>query len=394
MLIKGAILKVASQCNLNCTYCYMYNLGDDSYRRQPRRMRAAVRDALLHRVLSHSVRYGLSTFDFIFHGGEPLLAGKRFFEQFVQEASAVLQPRVEPRFFLQTNAVLLDEDWCRQLGQLGIRVGISLDGPASVNDRYRLDHRGRSSFLAAEQGLRCALGSKDLMNQPGVLTVVDPTTDPMVVYNYFRSVGVEVLDFLLPDATFDRPPRGWPGRETPYADWLIRIFDGWFGAPNRPRIRLFDQLIALIVGHDVTSERWGMGPNEFIVVETDGGIEPSDMLKICGPNFTKTDANVCTHDLVDALSHELMALHRNSHQQLSSTCQKCPIVAVCGGGFLAHRYSQINGFDNPSVYCRDLLRLITHIQNKVCAFLPAELCQEADLEPLSYADALLALTDE
>ncbi|WP_020607410.1 radical SAM protein [Spirosoma spitsbergense] len=391
MVIKGAIVKVASRCNLNCTYCFMYHAGDDSYQRQPKRMTALVRDALLQRVLEHCNRYGLKTFDFILHGGEPLLAGKRFFEQFVAQAIARLTPAVEPRFFIQTNGLLLDEAWCRHLGRLGIRVGISLDGPASVNDRYRTDHRGQSSFLAVERGLRYALQSDWLVNHPGVLTVIDPTTNPVAVYEYFRSVGVRELDFLFPDATFDRPPYQPATSDTPYADWLITVFDQWFMTKNKPRIRLFEQLIALILGQDVQSERWGMGTNEFMVVETNGEIEPSDMLKICGPDFTKTGVNVCTHALVDALDHSLIALHRNSHQTLSRICQKCPVVAVCGGGLLAHRYSARKGFDNPSVYCRDLLKLITHTQSRVIAFLPVAIRQEADLAPLSYDDALAAV---
>ncbi|UHG94922.1 hypothetical protein LQ777_29880 (plasmid) [Spirosoma oryzicola] len=372
----------------------MYNAGDDSYRRQPKRMDDFVRDALLQRVKAHGTNYGITTFDFIFHGGEPLLAGKQFFEQFVRQASVVLPPQVEPRFFMQTNGVLLDEAWCRHLGSLGIRLGISLDGPAPINDRYRLDHQGNSSFRAAERGLRYALESDSLINQPGVLIVIDPTTDPIEVYDYFQSIGVDVLDFLLPDATFDHPPLRISPGDTSYADWLIQIFDRWFMVSKRPRIRMFDQLISLIIGREVTSERWGTGNNEYIVVETNGGIEPSDMLKICGPNFTKTNVNVHTHELIDALGEELLSLHRNSHQKLSPVCQKCPIVAVCGGGFLSHRYSQQSGFNNPSVYCWDLLKLITHIQNRVYTFLPDEICQEADLAPISYEEALLVLADK
>lgn len=391
MVIKGAIVKVASRCNLSCTYCFMYHAGDDSYKRQPKRMAVVVCDALLERVREHCIRYDLKTFDFIFHGGEPLLAGKRFFDRFVEQAMTRLTPAVEPRFFIQTNGLLLDEAWCQQLGRLGIRVGISLDGPADVNDRYRTDHRGKSSFLAAERGLRCALESPWLVNHPGVLTVIDPTTNPVAVYGYFRSIAVKELDFLFPDATFERPPHKLHPGDTPYADWLITVFDQWFGTENKPRIRLFGQLIALILGHNVPSERWGMEANEFIVVETNGEIEPSDMLKICGSGFTKTNINVSTHNLTDALHHSLMELHRNSHQRLSRICQKCPVVAVCGGGLLAHRYSVTKGFDNPSVYCRDLLKLITHIQNRVCSFLPTAILQEADLTPLSYADALVAV---
>jgi uncharacterized protein len=52
---------------------------------------------------------------------------------------------------------------------------------------------------------------------------------------------------------------------------------------------------------------------------------------------------------------------------LSLTCQECPIVSACGGGLYPHRYRAANGFENPSVYCHDLARLIGHIQDRVMA---------------------------
>src|SRR4051794_26066398 len=86
------ILKIASRCNLNCTYCYVYNKGDTSYLRHPQRMSTEVAVATLGRIRQHCIRHSLPRVELIFHGGEPLLAGKDFFRQFTTEAVRMLSP--------------------------------------------------------------------------------------------------------------------------------------------------------------------------------------------------------------------------------------------------------------------------------------------------------------
>src|SRR5690349_18876814 len=95
---KLLVLKVASRCNLNCTYCYMYNLGDTTYMKQPKVMSDDVVDNLIARVKKHCHMHGIDVFDFNFHGGEPLLAGPAFFEKFVNKANEALLPEVTPIF--------------------------------------------------------------------------------------------------------------------------------------------------------------------------------------------------------------------------------------------------------------------------------------------------------
>src|SRR5215471_13169919 len=139
-VVRTFILKVASRCNLNCDYCYMYNKGDLSYIRQPKRMSSLVSSAMLNRVQKYCTDHGMQEVEFVFHGGEPLLAGKRFFREFVCEAKRLLSPAVTPIFNMQTNGTLLDQDWLDLLIELKIGFGISLDGPKEINDSHRVDH--------------------------------------------------------------------------------------------------------------------------------------------------------------------------------------------------------------------------------------------------------------
>jgi uncharacterized protein len=393
-------VKVASRCNLNCSYCYMYNKGDGSYKDLPKVMSDETVDSLLERTYSHCVQHNNTHFIFGFHGGEPLLAGPEFYQKFVAKANRMLLPAVQPVYILQTNAVLLDEAWCKVLGELNINLGISVDPSPELHDKFRLDHAGRGSYKRTIQGLEAALSSAYLPSKPIILCVINPETDPIDTYNHFRSLGVRGVDFLFPFDTYDNISTLLniykDVSETPFADWLIKLFDLWMHeAPERKlEIRLFDGIVQSVLGQDFPADFLGELNNEVLVIETDGGIEAIDTLKTCGYGFTKAGCNVRTHELDDALQCELASLYVQSHTKLCTQCLNCPIRELCGGGYLAHRYRRKNGFNNTSVFCKDLLKLISYIQNNVVDHLPASLLQITGIEKLSFEEVNRFITNE
>src|SRR2546427_2069843 len=95
---------------LNCTYCYMYNLGDSSYLGQPKVMSDAVVTASMEKIRRHCLRHGVTEVGLVLHGGEPMLAGRDFFRRFVAEAQRVLRPELTPHFMMQTNGTLSNCD--------------------------------------------------------------------------------------------------------------------------------------------------------------------------------------------------------------------------------------------------------------------------------------------
>jgi uncharacterized protein len=392
--IDSYIVKVASRCNLDCTYCYVYNKGDESFRRQPFRMKPATVSALLSRVATHCAERKLKTVSFIFHGGEPLLAGMDFFRGFVAEAAATLGARTKPLFSLETNGTLLTREWLDLFVELQIAFGVSLDGPPEMHDRNRVDHAGAGSYARVRRALDLVQADRRVDRLfGGVLTVIDLETNPLAVYRHLREIGVRRCDFLLPDGTHDNRPAGLPpgGDATPYADWLIAIFDEWFQNEDTTlSIRILQDVIKLLFARDQGTDALGGGRNGVLVIETDGGIEPVDVLKICGDSFTKLGLNVATHEIRDAYGSDLVQLYQQGAARLCRACRACPIVAVCGGGYLPHRYARASGFDNPSVFCRDLVKLITHVRTAVLATIPQKLLRKLGMQPLSY-DEVLAL---
>lgn len=386
-LCRTYVLKVASRCNLNCSYCYMYNKGDSSWRSQPKVMSEQTVIRLLERIKEH---YGVCTTPepvvLSFHGGEPLFAGTDFFRFFIQKAKEILLPAgIHPNFTIQTNATLIDEEWCEIFYENVFDIGISLDGKKEINDIHRVYHNGKGSYDDVMQGVEQVKSYRNLEDGMGFLVVVNIDADPTETYEFFKQLGS--LDFLLPDYTHDDKDSRISNDQTAYADWMIKVFDLWFKDPDRPGIRYFASLVESILGGSGGADTMGDRYNDILVIETNGSYEAVDALKICGEGFTKAGTNVATESIEEALQTDLASLYQRSHKVLSEQCQNCKIQQVCGGGYLPHRYSKSNGFNNPSVYCNDLLKLITHIQNTLLDAISEEVLEKTEVRKITYQEA-------
>lgn len=361
------VLKVHSRCNLACDYCYVYMMADQSWRDQPRVMSSAVISGVAQRIAEHLHAHALSDATVVLHGGEPLLAGPRRIDDIVTRVRRAAGPDVRVTFEVQTNGVLLDRAYLDLFLRHGIRVGVSIDGDRTATDRHRRGADGRSSHDAVTRALR-------LLGQPpyqpllaGLLCTVDLDNDPVATYEALLDHSPPMVDFLLPNGNWTYPPPQRPAdpSTTPYADWLTAVFDRWYAAPRTTPVRLFDEILNLLLGGASRTESVGLSPSATVVVETDGSIEQVDSLKSAYHGAAVTGLSVLRHPFDAALDLPAIAIRRRGALALSGTCRRCAVRDVCGGGLYAHRFRAGSGFDNPSVYCPDLRRLIAHVSARV-----------------------------
>lgn len=348
-------------------------------------------DAVIREALAHALKHDLKTFYISFHGGEPLLAGIPVFEYFVTRAKAAFSSNgVKINFSVQTNGILIDEDWCDFFDKHDICVGISLDGDEEANDKNRVYHNGKGSYQDVVKGMTLLQNSGHNL-KGGILSVIDSDADPVSLYMHYKNFGLIYLDLLFPDSNYEKPYKNYDWRNnTTYADWLIAFYDQWFydHDEHKPMIRLFSNIMQGIMGNFQSSDFLGHQENHVLVIETDGSIEPVDVLKICGDGFTKQGMNITRNSIEDAFRKELIQLYYLSHLDLHPKCQSCPIKEICGGGYLPHRYSPDNGFNNPSIYCQDLIKLITHIRSRLVEKLSECLEEKAPFAEITYGDML------
>lgn len=362
--IVSLIVKVAERCNLNCSYCYMYNHADQSYLRRPVFMSDEVFAQLLVRMREYCDGKSKHRMSLVFHGGEPMLMGTERFRRFTNLARAELGEKLHS-IKLQSNATLVDDDWIATLRELGVTVGVSMDGPSEIHDMVRVDHAGKGSHALVLKGLQ-RLQEHGLLS--GVICVVNPAHSGFEVYRYFRSLGITLMDFLFPDATHDVKQKlyGQYGK-TPVADYLIPVFDEWVNEDDPAvRVSCFEDIIRAILGGKPRGDLIGNNRANYLVIDTDGSIQALDSLKVCWEGTPESGLNLFDHGF-DDLHKGLPLLHRVVHEgiPMCATCKACRERSTCSGGSLPHRYSSTNGFDNPSIWCQDLLTLFAHVRNYI-----------------------------
>ena len=351
------LVKVAARCNIDCTYCYWFR--DPEVLRAPKLLPDDLADLLMVRLRTHIARHQLKSFKLVLHGGEPLLWGRDRFRRLAiacADASAALD--CEVKLAVTTNGVLVDDDWVRLLREFDFSVTVSLDGPAHIHDRRRRTRSGQGTHARVRAAIeRLTAGGINV----GVLAVCDPHASAAEFVTSFAGMGLDAFDILLPDATADEQPASI----SPFYDELV---DLWFernAGLHRLRIRGLESMILGLLGGVSRTEAVGLGPMEVVCVTTAGAIEPHDVLRILGSGATRTDLNIVTHELDAIRDAPRWRDIRASSLRPSAACQACRYLHVCGGGHLAHRYSRARGFDNPSVYCRDLFHVFERIEKRI-----------------------------
>jgi uncharacterized protein len=203
-------------------------MEDQSWRDKPRAMSPETVEWTARRIGDHAVAHGLPEVTLILHGGEPLLAGRDLISQQVMSTRRAVGRGITVNAVVQTNGVGLSNAYLDLFDHLGVRVGVSVDGDAAAHDRHRRFASGRGSYRAVAAALHRLQRFPHLYG--GLLCTVDLRNDPVRTYQALVDLGPPKIDFLLPHGTWDQPPPGrYPDRQasTPYADWLIEVFDHW-----------------------------------------------------------------------------------------------------------------------------------------------------------------------
>jgi uncharacterized protein len=342
----------------------MYNLQDRTWRNQPAVMSSSITRQLGRRINEHARTAGLRNVHVILHGGEPLLLGKKRLSNWVQIVREEVKNPIATHFSIQSNGVLIDDAWVRLLHRLNVRIGLSVDGPKEYHDKYRVDHFGNGSFQQTVDAIRLLRRSSEGQEIfSTVMAVVDPNIPPKTLFAFWNELDVPGFDLSLPHANHSHPP---PSGELSYGDWLVQFFDLWFDQNRSDRhVRYFENIIRCIFNYPISTDNIGGRPVGVVVIETDGGIEPTDAFKCCEDSLTKVGYNIASHRFDDVWALPFIQTLQVGARGLCDTCNGCDVKNLCGGGYMPHRYRRGASFQNPSVYCNDLYRLTHHIYNRV-----------------------------
>ena len=346
---------VGSVCNLHCSYCYYLDAGARNGQFHQQRMT----DQLLENYIRQYIEASPGpTVQFTWHGGEPALAGLDFYKKAVALQKKYLPQGWECWNNLQTNGLLLNDEWCEFLAENHFDVGLSIDGSQQIHDRYRKHPNGRGSFEEAAAAVR-RLQAHGI--QPDLLCTVtaDSAKDPLAVYRGLKSLNTGWIQFI----PIVRRENGkvTPDSVTPegYGKFLCDIFDQWiYHDLGQLDIQLFAEM-ALVWSGGEASLCW-MAPvcGRVLIVEQDGGVYSCD-------HFVDPQhhiGNIQEASLAQLAELPFQQQFGNAKRdKLTSQCKNCRWLSLCNGGCLKDRFA-VSEEGEPGLYylCDGLRALFAH----------------------------------
>ncbi len=345
-------------CNLRCEYCYYLDTTSLFPTGERYRMGADTLEGYVRGVIAASDG---PTVQFVWHGGEPTLAGLGFFERVV-----ALQDRYLPDGWrcinnLQTNATLIDDAWARFLATHRFAVGVSLDGPPEYHDRERRDRRGGPTH---ERALRGYHRLREHGINPDVLCTINAANAvaPREVYHFFLDLGVRWLQFI-PVVELDAANHPRENSVTPdgYASFLTTIFDEWIRHDvDRLDVQNFLECANVARGHPVELCVMAKRCGEVLAVEHDGSVYSCDHFVAPAHRLGSLD-----DDLAALLSSPAQrAFGDAKFEGLSTQCRSCDVLAYCHGGCPKDRIAAGDG-EVLNFLCGGYRRFYRHVRPHV-----------------------------
>ena len=347
-----------SICNLGCRYCY-YLQAEHLY---PKGESFRMADDILEQyIIQHIEACPDEVIRFSWHGGEPTLLGLDFFRKIV-----ALQHRHQPTNQriangIQTNGILLDESWCRFLAEEGFRVGLSLDGPREMHDRYRLTKGGRPTHELTIRGYKF-LRKYDVYTDILCVVNADNVHHPTEVYRFFKQIEAPYISFLPvvapePDAEGGVSPLTVPAEA--WGIFLCTIFDEWKSEDiGRIKVQIFEEATRTAFGQEHSLCLFRPVCGDIPVVEHNGDFFSCDHFvnpEHCLGNIRRTS-------LVELLESPVQrAFGQAKLETLPRYCRTCDVRAMCNGGCLKNRFCKTpDGEAGLNYLCAGYQRFFTH----------------------------------
>jgi len=362
--LDTVLIKTASRCNLDCSYCYVYQSNDTSWKEQPKKMSFETIENVSFRIIEQAKKQEKG-FAIVLHGGEPLLLGYEKIKLLITKLRSKLDFELYP-ISIQTNGILLTPDFLDLFSETKVSISVSLDGTKTANDIARIDHLRRSSFEETIKGIKLLeshFDSKFLF--AGTLSVIQPTISPLKIYTFLKELNTPSMDFLLQDGNHDRLPIGKKNfNSVEYGTWIVQLLEIYLSDPKPVKIRFIDDLIKLYLGGSSIKEGRGKETFGILIIETNGEIRKNDTLRTSfdGADFFQVRKNISSTPLSEILESNEFHASRKLQFPTAQKCIDCSLLKVCGGGMPLYRWSSENGYDNPSVYCYDHQLIIQKIE--------------------------------
>ncbi|OED48332.1 anaerobic sulfatase maturase [Endozoicomonas sp. (ex Bugula neritina AB1)] len=348
------------QCNLDCDYCFYLekeklfksqSIKDKlarTFSRKPDKIFAMSDEVLRTYVKQYIASQDTPTVEFTWQGGEPTTAGLTFFEKGL-EYQRKFAGNKQVVNSLQTNGILLNDNWCQFLKDHQFLVGLSIDGPEEIHDHYRVSQGGKPTFKKVMRGVENMIKHGVEFN---TLTVINNLNSekPLEVYNFLKEIGsryhqyipvVEQIETDKPDQQLIYPQASSKKTLMPfsvdgkaYGDFMNAIFNEWVRKDvGHIFVQLFDNMLA--AWHEgeshlcIHQKSCGRG----LVIERNGDIFSCDHFVY--PEYKL--GNIVEGKLAKMAVSSTQTKFGQSKTCVGKKCEACPWLFACHGGCPKHR---------------------------------------------------------
>jgi uncharacterized protein len=363
-MIRTMIIKLTSACNLACSYCYYVG-----HERTPKGRLSIEKMRLTLEKYADYIGSERASCRIYLHGGEPLLLGKKYIREVAEELRRY--PNIDFSVSLQTNGVLLDEEWIDLAMENGFYLGISLDGQKERHDEFRVFPNGKGSHDSAMKAIRLMHSKRAPFT---TLVVINPYEDQKALYDFLMENELYNLDFLIPMANHTSMP---PGQDIAVGRALVELFSEWWQRDDpRVKIRYFDALVSKILTGKADDCTLNTVCSSVITLQPNGSVELCDDLSITDDlAFVRHERSIDQLTFREIEKWTTSQLRSYGASVLPDDCQSCEIKEVCTAGCPATRFDSVKKFSRPSAYCEAYKMIVNHIVDTLGKQLPMEIAR-------------------
>lgn len=331
--ISVMIKPASGLCNFRCKYCFyadeMANRTHQSY--------GIMSESTLEHVIIKILEFAEVECTIAFQGGEPTLAGLAFFRKCISLVNKYNTKKIKVKYALQTNAYLIDKEWCEFFAQHHFLIGVSVDGIKYTHDTYRKDADGNDTYLHTLHAIELLKDAKIDFN---ILTVVNGITAAKVnrIYENYRKQGFDWQQYIACLDPIWKKQGQMDYSLTPevYGKFLISLFHLWeidFWKNEAPTIRQFENYIGIIMGYPPESCEHRGNCSFQTVIEADGSVYPCDFYVL--DDYRIGNLNTETMEEIQKRRLEIQFVETSFNH--TAECKNCKWFKLCRGGCRRHR---------------------------------------------------------
>ncbi|WP_435328807.1 anaerobic sulfatase maturase [Vibrio hannami] len=363
-----------SVCNLDCKYCFylekekLYPERNSNWKMSDETLELYIKQ-FIDAQITHEVVFS-------WQGGEPTLAGIDFFRKAVALQNKYRGSKSILNAF-QTNAILLDDEWCEFFNANNFLIGVSIDGTEQLHNHYRVNRSGKPTFDKVMKGI-------SYLRKHGIefntLTVVNDVNvkQPLAVYEFLKSLGTDYFQFIplverksntksneelqlvSPDYDFSASVTSWSVKPDEFGRFLVDIFDEWVrNDVGKYSVQMFDSTLSSWLGIPASLCIFSETCGSAFAMEANGDMYACD-------HYVYPDYKLGNiHDIsIREINNGAKAIEfgDDKRDQISNECHSCKFRFACHGGCPKHRFSQTKSTKkyDLSYFCKSYKMFFKH----------------------------------